>query len=218
MRIEVTTDYLPRLTEWHVRQALKWIDPVDVAGIDLIRLARKGPDEVNTSRQPVYLRGEFYPGDYVQINGHRPHINLYTNDLFTSIPSVLRLSPMATLRVAFVLAHEVGHHVIATRGYVYDSTERYQPPGVRDRRKERMADRYAQEALRKMLKNLYYRLGYLLSRKLSYINYELGMAAYTRGDYRRAAFYWFNAACNNPDDIEANSAYHKALKMLGDRK
>jgi hypothetical protein len=142
MRIEVATDYHPRLTKWHVRRALKWISAADLAGIDSIRLLKKSPDAVDTDQAPVYLRGVFNPGDYTKVNEHAHHVSLYTQELYLGLPRLLRLTPVATLRVSFVLSHEIGHHLIAHRGYIHEPTEKYKPGGIYDENKESMADNY----------------------------------------------------------------------------
>ena len=80
---------------------------------------------------------------------NRPaEVVLYARDVYFGIPKLLLLSPMATLKVARTLAHEVGHHVRATRGYIYKLWEKYKPwDGVRDPSEEKMADAYASDVL-----------------------------------------------------------------------
>jgi hypothetical protein len=74
---------------------------------------------------------------------------------------------MATLKLARTLAHEIGHHVIATRGYVYKPWEKYQPRnGIRDPFAEKMADAYASDVINKMLTSWLYKFGKLSARML----------------------------------------------------
>lgn len=42
-------------------------------------------------------------------------------------------TPAATLKLAHTLAHEIGHHVVVTRGYIHEPWEEYRRwNGVRD--------------------------------------------------------------------------------------
>ena len=45
---------------------------------------------------------------------------LYVASLYRGIPKVYWLSPVITLQLARILAHEVGHHLIKQRGYVFE--------------------------------------------------------------------------------------------------
>src|SRR6266540_2197043 len=118
MRIELASRYLPRLTSWHVRRILNWISPADLRGLEYIRLIDLEPEEPEASILPAFLRGFTHNGRYLKKDlAEPPRILLYTQDLYLGIPSILKWTQVATLRIAFTLAHEVGHHVIATRGY-----------------------------------------------------------------------------------------------------
>src|ERR1044072_1943829 len=104
MQIEVLTDYYPKLTLWHVRRVMSWIDPADVAGITSIRLLGDSPHRPYNSSLSASLAGVFSPGDYERVNKDTAHINLYTKSLYIAIPTPLTPTPMATLRVALVIA------------------------------------------------------------------------------------------------------------------
>lgn len=214
MQIEVLTDYYPRLTLWHVRRVLRWIDTIDLEGITSVRLLSSDTDGASHSSLTAYLAGVFTPGEYERVNKHTSHINLYTKCLYTAIPVALMPAPMATLRVALVVAHEVGHHLIAQRGYIYSSKEKYKAGGKYDINKELTANNYAYSVLRRMTSSPYYKIGQWMSRAFSAICYEIGYVAYQKKNYKRAAYYWFIASSNNPADHVAENSYRRAMQML----
>lgn len=216
MRIEVATEYYPRLTKWHVRQVLKWIKPFDLAGIEYICLMNEDSSDPEARKQPVYLRGIFYPGEYVKGNKHKTHINLYTRDAYIGIPSLLKFTPIATLRIGHIIAHEVAHHIISEKGYIYEPTEKYKYKASKtaDKHEEVMCDKYAFEVLRRMFANWYYNLGRLLTQKLSNLLFEGGIKWWKEQNYKKAAYYWFYAYCADPGNADAASAWHKAKEML----
>ncbi len=215
MRIEVKAKHFPRLTKWHVRRALKWINIVDLAGIEYICLLDEDPKCANVLKQPAHLRGFTYDGYYVKGNKHTAtRINLYTRDLYLGIPSMFKATPVATLRIAFTLAHEVAHHVIEKRGYIHTPTEQYKPYGLYDEHKENMCDTYAHNTIRKMSANWDYKLGHFLCRRLSSFYLDQGAYDWEHKNYDKAAYYWFYAYTVNEDNHDAADAYHKAIEKL----
>ena len=119
MRIEVKSTYFPRLTGWHLRRVLKWISQADIEDLE-IRVIHECPGDPEATRQPPYLRGFRYNGHYARKVKNQPaQVVLYAADVYFGIPKLLMASPVAILKVARTLAHEIGHHVIATRGYLH---------------------------------------------------------------------------------------------------
>src|SRR5437016_4859196 len=128
MRIEIQTNYFPILTRWHIRKALKWIPPGDLDGLECIRLRDYEPDDPEASKQPAFLTGYLYNGYYFRgKKGRSAAVAMYTRDLYFPIPSMFVLSPLAGLRIAERLAHEVGHHVLATRGFSRPRKPKHKP-------------------------------------------------------------------------------------------
>jgi hypothetical protein len=215
MRLKVETKYYPRLTEWHLRRALRWMNPLDLAGIDFVRLLVEEQTDAKASKQPAYLRGHTIgvysnPNPKVK-NAKAPHITIYSRPFYYGIPSLFRYSQVATLRMAFVIAHEVGHHLIARRGYVYEPTERYKPYGIPDARQEGAANRYAVDVVRSMSAHWYYKVGHWMSNRISGWYYELGVAAWEKLEYERAAYNWFCSYFANPENHEASVGYKNAV-------
>jgi hypothetical protein len=181
MRLKVETQYYSRLTAWHLRKVLAWMNPLDLAGIEFVRLLPEDA-ESKALKQPAYLRSPVSVGEYFMPNpkaknAQPSHITIYTRPFYYGIPWPFMYTPVATMRMAFVLAHEVGHHLIARRGYVYEPTEVYKPPGSRNERKEGTANRYAVNLVRSMSARWYYRLGHWLGKKISEWYYEFGAGA-----------------------------------------
>jgi hypothetical protein len=61
MKLKVETDHYPRLTEWHLRQVLKWMNPLDLRASILSafgpegRLIQEQVSSQTTSKAPSAL-------------------------------------------------------------------------------------------------------------------------------------------------------------------
>jgi len=155
MRIEVEATCFPRVTKWHVWCVLAWFTQRDLEGLELIRVIDDCLYDPESAKVPPYLRGFLHNGHYLRKMKDRPaQVVLYANDVYFGIPKLLMASPMATVKIARTLAHELGHHVIATRGYITNHWEKYKPRyGVRNPYEEKMADAYASDLMEKMQKH-----------------------------------------------------------------
>ncbi len=196
MRIEVETTHFPRLTKWHVRRTLKWIGQSDLEGLGSIRVIDECLDDPEYVKLPRYLMGFTYNGHHLRKMKDQPaQVVLYANDIYFGIPKLLMASPMATLKVARTLAHEVGHHVIATRGYIYKPWEKYKPwDGIRNPYEEKMADAYASDVMERMLK--------------------WGLTDYWDGNYQSAASLEARAHSLNPENEDAGQCFRHAMEKL----
>ena len=221
MQIELKTNYWPRLSAWHVRRALKSINPTDLEGLGYVQLMDEEPDDPAALKKPAYLRGFLYNGRYRKKSVDGPaHVVLYTRDLYLGIPLVLKPSPMATLIIASTIAHEVGHHVIASRGYIYKPHEKYKPwrSGAFDPYEEKMANSYASDVIKRMCQSWYYKFGKFLARTVSYFLFQRGIGEHTNGNYDRAAYYNFQAFMINGENIEAGQSYRHDMEKLESEK
>lgn len=168
------------------------------------------PDDPDASKQPPYLVGFLYNGYYFRKKRERPAtIALYTRDLYFPIPKILAASHMARFRIASILAHEVGHHVIETRGYVSQTKikRRFPKYAPVDPEKEATADEYARTVISRMLNSTSYRLGALLARMLSYYLFEIGNWWAWKGNFKRAARLEFRAYFMDPENSDAWQSY-----------
>ena len=119
------------------------------------------------------------------------------------------------MKIARTLAHEVAHHVIATRGYIYERSEKYEPwNGVRDPDEEKMADRFASDILARMVRHWPYLLGKVLARMLSTLLYKAGLQDYWDQKYQAAASRQARAHSLNPENQDAGQCFRHAMEKL----
>jgi len=216
MRIEVESSQFPRLTEWHIRRVLKRVNQQDIEGLESIRVIDECPYDPEYTKVPPYLRGFRYNGYYSrQVKSEPAEVVLYARDVYDGIPKLLLASPIATLKLGRTLAHEIGHHVIATRGYIYQPWEKYKPwNGVRDPYEEKMADSYASSVIERMLRHWPYKLGKSLARFLSGFLYKAGLQDYWDGHYQSAASLQDRAYSLNRENEVAGQCYRHAMEKL----
>lgn len=217
VRIEVERTCFPRVTTWHVRRILRWVPERDLEGLELVRVVEDSPyDEFDAARVPAYMRGFLYNGMYLRKEKNRSaQILLFANDIYFGIPKVLFASPVATLKIARTLVHEVAHHVIASRGYIYEPSERYKPwNGPRNPDEEKMADRYAAEVTDRMARHWLYKLGKLSTLILSHRLYQAGLKDYSDENYRAAASRLARAHSLNLANEDAGQSFRHAMEKL----
>lgn len=199
---------------WHVRRALSWIDPADLHGVGFIRLADEIPEsdlKYNEVIKQAKAEGHSVSGVYYAKHGKTaPHILLVVKDKYRPIPSLYRLTPVTTLWIARTLAHEVGHHLVARRGYIFQPGEKFKHPEI----EEEFCDRYAFGILKKMQKRWYYRLGMWGIKDLAGIQYMLGVLDWKDKKYKEAVERWYRAIVLDPDHREASYWYWRTKKMI----
>jgi hypothetical protein len=213
MRIMVECSTLPLGARWFIRNSLKWIPEIDQAGIECIYLRDKLPQSTlqspkwHTSREKEGLvTGAVYA---VKTSISPPHIVLFIKDLYYAIPSIVRFSPMTGLYIAQHVAHEVGHHLIEERGYVFVPSEKYPS----DKYEEEMANRYAFEILNKMKKRWYYKLGDRLMKHISAVYFGLGSGHWKKKEYAKSVAYWYKSWLLDPENQRTAEWYWRAKNM-----
>src|ERR1700730_119991 len=216
MQIEIKTTSFPRLTGWHIRRVVRWLSLRDLEGLESLRVIDECPDDPESAKVSPYLRGFLQNGHYSRKMKNQPaQIVLYARDVYFGIPKLLMPSPMATLKLARTLAHEVGHHVIATRGYIYKPSEKYKPLNViRNPYEEKMADAYASDVIERMQKYWIYRIGQLMSRMLSSFLYQAGIQDYWDGNYQSSASLQARAHSLNLENEDAGQCFRHAMEKL----
>ncbi len=174
------------------------------------------PDDPEPTEIPPYLRGFLYNGHYERKERDRPaRVVLYANDLYFGIPKIVNCESNGNTEISSTLAHEVGHHVIATRGYIYKRWEKYRPwNGVRNPYEEKMAEAYASDVMARVLSHWSYRLGKFMAGKLSNFLYQLGLADYWDGDYKAAASKLARAHSLNRENEDAGQSFRHAMEKL----
>lgn len=216
MLVELQTSCFPLTTKWHVRRVLKWINPEDLKGLHAIRVLDERPNDAEYAKRPKYLSGFLYNGSYeFKTKDRDAQVVLYANDIYFGIPYILVHTPVATLKLAETLAHEIGHHVVATRGYINKPWENYRPwNGVNDPYEEKMVEAYAADVIGRMLRHLPYKFGDFLRRKLSSLFYGAGIQDYSDGDYQGSAQFQFRAYQLDATNIDAGQCYRHAMEKL----
>lgn len=195
---------------WHIRCCLRWIPATDLFGIDQLTLEdRIGPPTAHSSEwhRQAYREEHDVIGQYFGKQNEVPaSITLYIATLYDGVPWMYWLSPMITLNIARTLAHEVGHHLIAKQGYVFDEREKINEPEYA----EEMANRYSFSITKRMKKRWYYRFADWLARDLAGWHYIHGIFEWRAGRYDSAAASWKNAYNLDPNHSEAAYWYHRA--------
>jgi hypothetical protein len=208
---------LPSGAIWHLRQSLKWIYPVDLDGVDAIQLFERLPDpDTKSPNWHKHARAEGYNvnGLYIRRDNYTSaHIQLFINDIYSVIPSLLYWTSVPTLRIAKALAHEVGHHLLDHRGYIFSPDEKIRY----DKYEEEMAERYALDVVRKMRGRWWYQLGNWLTRKLAGHQFVLGTIDYEAKRYKEASEHWYRAWVLDPDREDASRWRHHANTLVKSR-
>lgn len=193
---------------WHVRRALSWIDQDHLTDLGLIWLM----DDVLDSDHSEYAKG-VRAGKYVLYGAYGPrkgdlpsYILLLTRYVYSGVPSVYWLTPVPTLRIIKTLAHEVAHHLQATRGYIFQ-------PNENPKDHELLAETYAAGVYKKMIKRWHYKLGQRLINSLAKTNYAFGTIEWQKQRYCAAAERWHKAWELNPELEDIADLYWQAKHL-----
>jgi len=185
-----------------VQRSLRWIDQADLVGINRICLVDQLAAVSNNSAEKVYIHGAYYAGE----DNEPPYILLSVKEIYKGIPSALYWTTIPTLCIGRTLAHEVAHHLVAIRGYVFK-------PGDVENDEESIADKYADFHIRGMMEKWYYRLAQWCIKDIADWYYVHGFFAASKQEYESAAESFFLAFNLNPDHPEAAKYYWRAKEM-----
>lgn len=204
------------ITERHLLSLLRDWEPGDIEGLGSIRVWEQSPTDNDGNQVPAYLRGYLLNGYYGPKSKKAPaHIGLFTRDIYAGIPEALVGTRVGRIKLARTLAHETGHHLIWTRGYIQDEGERYaRRPGVRDPIEEKAADRYASELVERLLLRWSNRWVGLVSQLLSNQLYQSALTYFNQGEYQAAAKASFRAFQFDSPHPDADQLYRHALEKL----
>lgn len=198
----------------NVERSLAWINPMDLVGISFIRLMDDLPKPNDRSphwHKELKKRYEYLNGLYVGKLGNEPsHINLYIPNIYRGIPYLLALTPFPALLITDNLAHEVGHHLIYTRGYVFQPTEVFKHQETI----EEFCDRYAFGVTTKMTMKWRYRLSRWVLRRLA--GWHLAMGALNEGmKKQKKASEHYRAAFNLDNRRDDALYFYKSITPVG---
>lgn len=198
---------------WHLRRSLSWIHPADLDGVGFIRLTDDLPQEFYANSESLRRLKEAevdIRGLYVPKRGHEPaYIILSVQQIYYGLPLIYRLIHTATLRLTYTLAHEVGHHLVATRGYIFQPGEKYKRPEF----EEEFCNRYATGVLKKTQTRWHYKFGMWAMKDLASWQYVLGCLDWERKKYKEAAAHWEKTIALNPDYGKAVRWYYRAKEL-----
>ena len=114
-------------------------------------------------------------------------MNLLTSisirNLYRGIPSLFQSTPLLRLVIVETLAHEVGHHLIVTRGYIFQPTEIFK----HRESVEEFCDRYAFSIVKRMMGKRRYRFFRWILKNLASWYYSFGSLDWKEKKYKRAA-------------------------------
>ena len=208
----------PRGMLWQVRKSLRWIDPRDLKGISLVRLIDELPEVKNHHAgwyKEAVATGQGILGWYNKEEaGTKVCITLHIKQIYFGLPRSYRWTPIPIFLITRTLAHEVAHHVVATRGYILERSEKYRS----DIGEEAAANRYVFGVITRMRRRWYYRLAEWAIRDLAHIHFSLGVREWEIGKYERAAHHWRKATFLDSDRDDAAYWYGRALSMVEQNK
>jgi len=231
MKIRNECTVSPRGLIRSVERSLDWINPIDLDGISFIRLMDELPktiDKFPLWQKDLKKRRVSLTGRYMARHKNEPaYITLYIRNLYRGIPSLLQFSPLPALVIQGTLAHEVGHHLIATRGYIFQPTETFDHQEV----EEEFCDRYAFSVVNKMLPKAHYRMSNWILKKLADWYYDFASLDWNDKKYKDAserfltafllnsnlddALYWYWRA---EDAFKAEQVVERSARSNGLRK
>lgn len=205
----------PRGLLSHVRRSLSWINPLDLDGIAYIQL-KDGIEEPTPAspkwHQQAKEEGTGVYGIYFRRwTGSPAYITLFIQDLYYGIPSFYWWTTVPTLNISRTLAHEVGHHLIATRGFIYQPDEKYKHA----ENEEDFCNRYAFSVIKRMIGRWHYRLGNWAIKDLAGWHYIIGCLDWRDKKYKKAAEHWDKAWRLDPDRTDALRWYWRAKDLQG---
>ena len=195
--------------EPHIKESLRWIKQSDLEGIRVIKLddkMAKVSKQAAMWAQTASHSGERVYGWYCPLKEKTPaFIVLYVNEICHSIPSVLRRGPLLTLRLTRSLAHEVAHHLRATRGYILQNNE--------NNEEEMLADLYAEEVTQRMIKNWRYRFSRFVLKEIASWHYAFGQVDWRQKHFADSANHFFSAWDLDRENGNASNWYWRAKEM-----
>jgi hypothetical protein len=217
MEIVNYAENAPRGTIWHLKQAIKWLNPADLEELSYVVLFDDMPEVTEDTPEDIKRNlelGLLCPGQYIPRKGDDPpYIMLFLKVIYRPIPAIYFLSPMTTIRLTDQIAHGVAYHVLATRKGKYTAGEEF----VENEEDEWFVEKYVSSVIKKLQSRWYYRFGQWLSRDLAERYYIFGIQDWKAKHYDKAAENWRKARMLNPNHENATQWYWHAKEMLDNK-
>ena len=213
MRVEIETRRMASLTRRQVSAALRWIDSSHLDGLECIRVIERSPLDPHANQFEPYLRGFLNNGHYGYFKGStRGEIVLYRRDIHFGIPDLFIFTPLAVLKVARHLSHEIGHHL---RHRQSRPQKKYRPiTKDANRFEEDLANDYEESVVSMMLRHPVYKAANRVNTFISNMYYNAGFQDYSEDKFQSAAKRFFYAYIMNMANIKAGKAYRQAMEKL----
>jgi hypothetical protein len=197
--------------EWQVRRSLRWFEPSLLEELGSVQIESEMPEAPQGGNETEWARDVRALGHSSYVNGWyapagegaQASIMLYGHPIYRSIPRMLWWTTVPTLRILSTLAHEVAHHLVATRGYVFEKGE-----DVAD--EEALATRFSKKMVEATAMRWSYRLGRWCIKDLSNWYYIFAMTDWEKKDFSAAARRFYKAWDLSPDNDEAAYWYWEA--------
>ena len=199
---------------WHARTALRWINQAHMEGLSHLELVDSVPASLYEScelgRYALKMGLEAHSW-YIRRHQSRPaYIEIDIGAIGRDFPKPYWLTPVPTLIITSALAHEVAHHLAATRGYIFRRGDNL----THSEYEEAAANRYSFSVIERMEKQRRYKIGRWLMNDLADWQHIAGILAFKDGCYDSAADRFHKAWSLNPDLEEAASGFWQARKKL----
>ena len=212
MPVEIINTCLnpPLGLEWQMARALRCIDPAHVKGLAYLRLEDEMPTPdhraAEWARKAVADGARVYGWYDEQASTGKSGVILYVHQIYGGVPSILWWSTLPTLRIVRSLAHEVGHHLVAMRGYVIR-------PGENLENEESLVNQYAASVVHNMMTRWSYRLGEWCLKDLAGWYYAFGAADWRSKKFAKAADKFYLAWDLDPLHEDYNYWYWRAREI-----
>jgi hypothetical protein len=184
----------------------------DLDGISSIHLVDQLPPEPNRlpkSAKQAAAQGLSLYGWYSRQYKNKPaSISLHIPDILRGVPSIYRLTSAPTILITLTLAHEIGHHLVAKRGYIFQRGESHK----RRYDVEKLCDGYAYIAVGRMREEWYYRFGQWAIKDLADTHYIQAIIDWKNKNYKQVAEHCYKAWTLNPEHREAQYWYWRAKR------
>src|SRR5215510_5303738 len=191
-----------------VKRSISWIFPGDLEGISSLKLIDVLQPAKETSAhwyKQARKQGHFILAWYNANDRLGASITLNIKDIYQCIPRIYRRTPVATLVITQILAHEVGHHISSVKGHAVGLTGRLEKKP--DKEEEMRADRYAVTVINRMRKRLHYRIAAWAVSDLAEWHDARAHLNWKDGKYKEAADQWYKALMLDPDNTRLGHNY-----------
>ncbi|HEV8371449.1 MAG TPA: hypothetical protein VGQ39_26130 [Pyrinomonadaceae bacterium] len=209
MEIRTRNAKLPWIILWQIRRSLKWLNEEHLVGISHIDLQEWLAPATQSSpkwhQQATEERWSVNAQYFAETSAEPACIVLYARTLYRTIPKVYWVTPVATLNIVRTLSHEVAHHLIAKRGYVFKESEQISS----FEEEEQLADLYSVYVSSRM-KGWCARLALWMTKDLADSYYQLGIFKWRERNYPEAAESWYRTFLLDPTRQDAVYWFHQA--------